>query len=147
MLVGGLALERRCVGLPDTFLINDDGRGCDYLDALLVGYTVLGDLQVQLSHTGQQVLPRLIVDLDVEGRVRLGDRPKNLHQFREVLHVLRLDGLRYDGFRIVGHLLEGENVLICGYSGTRYRVLEAGDCNYVSRIADLNGNTVGAHRE
>ena len=80
VLVGRLTLELAGVGSLDGLLVHDDRRGRDDVDALLVLDPVLGDLQVELSHSGHQVLAGLVVDLDVQRGVGLGDDPENLDQ-------------------------------------------------------------------
>src|SRR5208282_6459791 len=72
VLVGGFPLERPS-GLSDELPVDDDrGRGND-LHLVVVDDTELGDLEVELAHPREKVLPRLGVDLDPEARVLLGD--------------------------------------------------------------------------
>ena len=109
---------------------------------VLVDYPVDGDLQVQLAHAGEQVLARLLVDLDDEGWVRLGDGPQDLDQLGQVLHVLGLDGHGDHRLGVVGDLLEGLHVLQGGDGGARDRVLQAADGADVARVHLLDGDAV-----
>ena len=147
VLVGRFTLELVGVGSLDGLLVHDDGRGGDDVDSLLVDDPVLGDLQVELSHTGHQVLAGLVVDLDVQRGVGLGDDPQDLDQLGQVGHVLGLDGLRDDGLGVVSHPLVGLHVLDGGHGASGDGVLESGQGDDVSGLTLLDGGPVGTDHE
>lgn len=122
MLVGGLALEHRAPPFH-VLPVYHDGRGGFDLDLVVVHDPVGGDLQVELSHSRQKVLAGLVVDLDLDGRIGLGDGPEDIDQLGQVLHVLGLNGHGDHGLGVVGDLLERFHVLIGADGGTGHSVL------------------------
>src|SRR5215210_1918490 len=75
------------------------------VDAELAQEPVEDDLEVQLAHTGDDRLPRLLVAAHREGRVLLGEPLQSSAQLLLVGLGLRLDGLRDDRLG-EDHLLE-----------------------------------------
>ena len=102
---------------------------------------------MELSHTGHQVLAGLVVDLDVQRRVGLGDDPEDLDQLGQVRHVLGLDGLGYDRFGVMGHPLEGLHVLDGRHRATGDGVLEPGEGDDITGLAFLDGSPVRSDHE
>ena len=91
------------------------------------------------------MLPRLLVDLHLDTRVRLRDAPEDLDELREILRGLRLDRHRHDGVGIVDDRLEGLHVLVVAHRGARDRVLQAHDRDDVPRVNLVDGDPVRAH--
>src|SRR5690606_3302038 len=75
------------------------------LDAELRAHTVDRDLEVQLAHAAQDRLPGLVVDLELERRVRLDHAIERGRELVDVGAALRLDGHADDGVR-EAHALE-----------------------------------------
>src|ERR687890_842048 len=96
------------------------------LDLELTPHAVDEDLQVQLPHAGDDRLAGLLVELDLEGRVLLGELLDGRAELLLVAFGLRLDGDR-DDRRGEGHRLEDDRVLRVAERVTRGGLLQADD--------------------
>src|SRR5207247_9473854 len=72
VLVWRFAFERTALA-ADTFAVHDDRRARRYRNLVVVLDAVDHDLEVEFAHPGDQVLSRLLFDLDLDSRVRLRD--------------------------------------------------------------------------
>src|SRR3989475_1074449 len=70
VLVRRFAFERAALA-PDAFAVHDDRWARRHGDLVVVLDAVDRDLEVELSHPGDQMLARLLVDLDLDARIRL----------------------------------------------------------------------------
>src|SRR3989440_5638682 len=82
VLVWRFAFERTALA-ADTFAVHDDRRARRYRNLVVVLDAVDRDLEVEFAHPGDQVLSRLLIDLDHDTRVRLRDEAQGLHEPRE----------------------------------------------------------------
>src|SRR5438034_10939108 len=100
VLVWRFAFDRTALA-ADTFAVHDDRRARRYRNLVVVLDAVDRDLEVEFAHPGDQVLSRLLIDLDHDTRVRLRDEAQGLHEPREVRRRLRFDGHSYDRVGVV----------------------------------------------
>jgi len=106
--------------------VNDDGfTGVDQ-DALVALDALADHFEVEFTLAGDEVLAGVLIDLDLDGRVLLGNLLERLDELRQVVHVLCLDGLRDDGLRDVLDGLERRH-LDGGDRGAGDGVLQTGD--------------------
>src|SRR3954452_4234858 len=125
----GLLLVRDVVpidGLADRLAVGNLGLAHVGLDLELTPHAVDEDLQVELAHAGDDGLTGLLVELDLEGRVLLGQLLDGRAQLLLVALGLRLDGHRDDRGR-EGHRLEDHRLLRVAEGVPGRRLLEADD--------------------
>src|SRR3954447_160180 len=113
-------------GLADRLAVGHLGLAHVGLDLELAPHAVDQDLQVELPHAGDDGLAGLLIELDLEGRVLLGQLLDGRAQLLLVALGLRLDGHR-DDRRREGHRLEDHRLLRVGQGVTRRRLLHAVD--------------------
>jgi hypothetical protein len=117
------------------------------VDVELTTETVDDDLEVQLAHAGDDGLAGLLVGVDLEGRVLLGELGEADAHLVLLGLGLRLDRDVDDG---VGELdgLEDDGVSLVAQRVTGTRVLETHGCDDVAGVAGLTVDTVvGVHLE
>src|SRR2546425_3658347 len=148
VLVWRFAFERTALA-ADTFAVHDDRRARRHGDLVVVLDAVDRDLEVELAHPGDQVLARLLVDLDLDTRIRLREQPERLDELRQVRRRLRFDGDRHDRVGVVDDLLERLHVLVVADGRAGDRVLQADDRDDIAGIDLVHGNPVRAddHRD
>src|SRR5438093_6130255 len=144
VLVRGLALERSALA-ADALPVHDDRRARRHGDLVVVLDPVDRDLEVQLAHPGDQVLARLLVDLDLDARIRLREQPQGLDELRQIGGRLRFDRDRHDGVGIVDDLLERLHVLVVADGRPRDRILEPDDRDDIAGVDLVDRNPVRAH--
>src|SRR5438132_4606375 len=148
VLVRGLPLEG--TALPgDALPVDDDRRARRHGDLVIVLDPVDRDLEVQLPHAGDQVFSRLLIDLDLDARVRLRDQAEGLDELRQVRRRLRLDGDCDDRVGVVDHLREGLPVLVVAPGRARDGVLQSDDRDHVPGVDLVDRDAVRAddHRD
>src|SRR5947209_473121 len=148
VLVRRLAFERAPFA-ADALAVDDDRRAGRDRDLVVVLDAVARDLEVELTHPGDQVLARLLVDLDLDARVCLREEPQRLDELRQVRRRLRLHRDRHDGVGVVDDLLEGLHLLVVADRRSRDRVFESDDRDDVARVDFVDGDAVRAddHRD
>ena len=92
----------------DRLAVGDLRLARDHLAGVLALHALDVDLEVQLAHAADDGLGRLLVAVDAEGRVLLGEAVERLGEVGRVLLVLRRDGQRDDG---LGHVHRGHRVV------------------------------------
>src|SRR6056297_2104418 len=138
-----LDLARRLLGL---LAVDDDRFAGDDRDALVVADPLGDHFEVELALSADEVLARVLVDLDLDRRVLLRDLLERLDELRQVVHVLRLDGLRDDRLGDVLDRLERRH-LDGGDRGAGDGVAEAGDGRDVTGRDVLHFLALGPHEE
>src|SRR2546422_3768292 len=148
VLVRRLAFERAALA-SDAFAVHDDRRARRHGDLVVVLDAVNRDLEVELAHPGDQVLPRLLIAFDDDTRVRLRNEAKGLDEPREVRCGLRFHRDRHDRVGVVDDLLERLHVLVVADGRAGDRVLQADDRDDIAGIDLVHGNPVRAddHRD
>src|SRR3989454_3190278 len=148
VLVRRLAFERTAVA-ADALAVHDDRRARRHRDLVVVLDAVDRDLEVELAHPGDQVLSRLLVDLDHDTRVRLRDETEGLDEPREVRRGLRFHRDRHDRVGVMDDLLERLHVLVVAHGRAGDRVLQPDDGDDIAGIDLVDGNPVRAddHRD
>src|SRR3989442_1360069 len=148
VLVRRLAFERTALA-ADALAVHDDRRARGDGDLVVVLDAVDRDLEVELAHPGDQVLSRLLIDLDHDTPVRLRDEAQGLHEPRDVRCGFRFHRDRHDRVGVVDDLLERLHVLVVAHGRTGDRVLQADDRDDVAGIDLVDGNPVRAddHRD
>src|SRR5438445_9961992 len=144
VFVRGLPLEGAALP-PHAFPVHDDRRARDHGDLVVVLDPVDRDLEVELPHPGDQVLPGLLVDLDLDARVCLSDRPERVDELRQVLRGLRLDRHRDDRVGVMDDRLERLHVLVVAHRRARDRVVQSDDGDHVPAVDLVDGDPVRAH--
>ena len=144
MLVRRLAFEG-APGATDALPVDDDWRARRDGDLVIVLHPIDRDLEVEFSHPGDEVLAGLLVDLDLDARIRLREEPERLDELREVRGRLRLDRDRYDGVRIVDDLLERLHLLVVADRRAGHGILESHDRHDVPGIDLFHGDSIRAH--
>src|SRR6056297_935950 len=128
-------------------LAEDDDRltGVDR-DALVALDALADDFEVELTLPGDEVLAGVLVDLDLDRRVLLGDLLERLDELRQVVHVLGLDGLRDDRLGDVFDRLERRH-LHGGDGGAGDGVTQPRDRGDVPRRDAIHLLAFGPHEE
>src|SRR3989475_4204612 len=143
VLVRRLALERTAPA-ADALAVHDDRRARGDRDLVVVLDAVDRDLEVELAHPGDQVLARLLVDLDHDTRVRLRDEPEGLDEPREVRCGLRFHRDRHDRVGVVDDLLERLHLLVVAHGRARDRIFQADNRDDIPGIDLVHRNPVRA---
>src|SRR2546422_6598210 len=148
VLVRRLAFE----GSPfvaDALAVHDDRRTGRDRDLVIVLDAVDRDLEVELAHPGDQVLPGLLIDLDHDTRVRLRNETEGFDEPREVRRGFRFDGDRHDRVGVMDDLLERLHFLVVAHRRARDRIFQTDDRDDISGIDLLDGDPVRAddHRD
>src|SRR5437667_7894826 len=148
VLVRRLAFERATLG-ADALAVHDDRRTRGHGNLVVVLDAVDRDLEVEFAHPGGQVLPRLLVDLDLDARIRLRDEAQRLDELRQVRRGFRFDGDRYDWVGVMDDLLERLHFLVVADGRARDRVLEADDRDDIAGVDLVHRDAVRAddHRD
>src|SRR2546428_238039 len=148
VLVRRLAFERTALA-ADAFAVHDDRRARGDGDLVVVLDAVDRDLEVELAHPGDQVLSRLLIDLDHDTRVRLRDEAQGLHEPREVRCGLRFHRDRHDRVGVMDDLLEGLHLLVVADGRAGDRVLQPDDGDDIAGIDFVHRDPVRAddHRD
>src|SRR2546427_12622509 len=133
VLVRRLAFERTALA-ADAFAVHDDRRARGDGDLVVVLDAVQRELQGELAHPGDQVLSRLLIDLDHDTRVRLRDEAQGLHEPREVRCGLRFHRDRHDRVGVMDDLLEGLHLLVIADGRAGDRVLQPDDGDDIAGI-------------
>src|SRR5256886_59272 len=128
----------------DALPVHDDRRAGRDGDLVVVLDPIDRDLEVQFAHAGDQVLSRLLIDLDLDAGIRLGDQAEGLDELRQVRRRLGLDRDRYNGVGVVDDLLERLHVLVVAHGRASDRVLQADDRDHVPGIDFVHGDAVRA---
>src|SRR5438309_2850396 len=128
----------------DALPVHDDRRAGRNGDLVVVLDPIDRDLEVQFAHAGDQVLSRLLIDLDLDARIRLGDQAEGLDELRQVRRRLGLDRDRYNGVGVVDDLLERLHVLVVAHGRASDRVLQADDRDHVPGIDLVHRDAVRA---
>ena len=134
-------------GVAGGLAIGDLGLTHVAVDLELTTQTIDDDLEVQLAHAGDDGLAGLLVGVDAEGRVLLGQLGKTNGHLLLLGLGLGLNGNVDDG---VGELdrLEDDGLVLVAEGVTGLGVLETNACNDVAGGALLTVNTVvGVHLE
>src|SRR5207245_209093 len=148
VLVRRFAFERAALA-ADAFAIYDDRRARRHGDLVVVLDAVNRDLEVELAHPGDQVLARLLVDLDLDARIGLREQPERLDELREIRGGLRLDGDRHDRVGVMDDLLERLHLLVVADGRAGDGIPESHDRHDVPGIDLFDGDSIWAddHRD
>src|SRR3989449_1621583 len=148
VLVWRFAFERTALA-ADTFAVHDDRRARRYRNLVVVLDAVDRDLEVEFAHPGDQVLSRLLIDLDHDTRVRLRDEAQGLHEPREVRCGLRFHRDRHDRVGVMDDLFERLHVLVVAHGRAGDRVLQPDDRHDIAGIDLVHRDPVRAddHRD
>src|SRR3989475_7193887 len=148
VLVRGLSFERAPFA-ADALAVDDDRRAGRDRDLVVVLDAVDRDLEVELAHPGDQVLPGLLIDLDHDTRVRLRNETEGFDEPREVRRGFRFDGDRHDRVGVMDDLLERLHFLVVAHRRARDRIFQTDDRDDISGIDLLDGDPVRAddHRD
>src|SRR5438552_9429397 len=144
VLVRRLAFERAPFA-ADALAVDDDRRAGRDRDLVVVLDAVDRDLEMELAHPGDQVLARLLVDLDLDARIRLREEPQGLDELRQIGRRLRFDRDRHDGVGIVDDLLERLHVLVVADGGAGDRIFQPDDRDDIAGVDLVDRNPVRAH--
>ena len=126
-----------CAALADRLAVGDLRLADVGRDLELADHAVHEDVEVQLAHAGDQGLARLLVRLDAEGRVLLGQALERDAQLVLVGLGLGLDGDLDDRLR-ERHRLQDDRVIRVRQRVAGVGVLEADGRGDVARVHDVD---------
>ena len=102
---------------------------------------------MELAHAGEEVLAGLLVDLDAETGILLGDLPHRLDELRQIPHMFRLDRHGDDRLRDVPDLFERDHRRVVGHRRAGERIGQSDDRGDIAGGDLFDHQPFGTHEQ